>query len=190
MIVAIDYDGTIADTNRAKSEWIKAHLGLQVPPWHCSRTDCVPIIGEDAYRQLGDWVYERTSTLQAEALPGALDALHLLAKQSELHIVTARPGRRIVFACEWLENKGVLDLFQGIRTSAGTSKAEICADLGADVLVDDDLRHVEKADVEGMLRILMQYGREGESDCGPQVVFCSSWEQVLDLVEQRARGIG
>lgn len=65
LIVAVDYDGTIADTNREKAKWIEANLGIAVSPWHCDRTDCVPIIGEEAYRRLGDWVYERPSTFFA-----------------------------------------------------------------------------------------------------------------------------
>ena len=182
MIVAIDYDGTIADTNLEKTRWIKAHLGVQVSPWHCNRTDCVPIIGAEAYQSLGDWVYERESTLQAEAMPGALGALRVLAESVELCIVTARPERRITFAREWLEGKGVLRSIKEIRTSSGTTKAEVCAAIGARVLVDDDLRHVQTADVEGLVRILLQHGREDNPDCGPGVAFCTSWPQVLDML--------
>ncbi|MBN1583684.1 MAG: hypothetical protein JXA89_23460 [Anaerolineae bacterium] len=189
MIVAIDYDGTIADTNREKSKWIKVQMGIDVSPWHCNRTDCVPIIGEEAYRRLGDWVYERESTLQAEAVPGALDALRTLAESAELCIVTARPERRIGFAREWLAREGVLHLIREIRTSKGTSKAEVCSSIEADVLVDDDVRHLHKVDVEGLQRIWLQHGREGEADGGPGVIFCASWRHVLDQIEKKRSGI-
>ena len=32
MIVALDYDGTIADTNREEAAWIEANLGQAVAP--------------------------------------------------------------------------------------------------------------------------------------------------------------
>jgi hypothetical protein len=141
----------------------------------------VPIIGDEAYQRLGDWVYERKSTLQARAVPGALDALRLLAEHAELVVVTARPPRRIAFAREWLERKGVLHLIREIRTSQGTSKAQVCVAIGADVLVDDDVRHLKKANVEGLLRILMQHGLE-QVERIPGVTFCPSWQHVLDYV--------
>jgi hypothetical protein len=185
MVIAIDYDGTIADTNREKATWIETHLGMVVSPWDCSRTNCVPIIGLDAYELMSDWVYERSSTLQAAPVPGALDALRALAQRAELHIVTARPPRRIAFAREWLEHKEMLQFIAGIETSVGRmSKAEVCATLGANVLVDDDARHLLKADVPGLVRILLQHGREESIDCGSEVRVCASWQQILDLLEK------
>ena len=67
MRIAIDYDGTIADTNRVKADWILQNLGQVVAPWNCDRTNCVPIIGESAYQIMGDVVYERESTLADRA---------------------------------------------------------------------------------------------------------------------------
>ena len=73
MIIAIDYDGTIADTNREKVQWIAAQLGKQVPPWMCNRTDCVPLIGLDAYEKMGGVIYEEERTLQAVGLSDLAD---------------------------------------------------------------------------------------------------------------------
>ncbi|MCK5802263.1 MAG: hypothetical protein KAI66_05495 [Lentisphaeria bacterium] len=180
MIIAIDYDGTIGDTNREKIKWIEENLGKVVSPWNCSRTDCVPIIGLEAYESMGDYVYERESTLVANEVPGALDALRKLSGKAQLHLVTARLERRVPHAREWLERKGVLPCFEGIHTSAGTSKSAICSAIGADILIDDDVRHLREIDVEGLFRILLQDGRDDKPDCGSGVTFCRSWSQVLE----------
>ncbi len=57
--IGLDYDGIIADTNRVKARWIREHLGVEVEPWRCDRTRCVPIIGASAYESMGEVVYER-----------------------------------------------------------------------------------------------------------------------------------
>ena len=111
MIVAIDYDGTIADTNRQKVKWIRARLGIDVAPWECNRTDCVPLIGIEAYEEMGREIYERESSLAAPEVPGALGALRGLARRAEVHIVTARPPR-IMDSREWLR-EGLMGCLAG-----------------------------------------------------------------------------
>lgn len=128
MIIAIDYDGTIADMNREKARWIKANLGHVVSPWKCSRTECVPIIGVEAYERMGDSVYERERTLQTNEVPGTLDALRALSKKTTIYIVTARSERRIPFAREWLESNEVLSCFEEIHTSDGVKGKEALID--------------------------------------------------------------
>jgi len=171
MIVAIDYDGTVADTNRQKVKWIRARLGIDVAPWECNRTDCVPLIGIEAYEEMGREIYERESSLAAPEVPGALRAIRGLARRAELHIVTARPPRVMDFSREWLEEKDVVDCLAGIVSSEGSTKSEICAALGARALIDDDIRHLRDIEVEGLVRIYLQEGREKAPACGPGVVF-------------------
>ena len=182
MIIAIDYDGTIADTNREKVKWIAAQLGKRVSPWMCNRTDCVPLIGLDAYEKMGAAVYEQERTLQAVEVPGALDALRMLAARASLHVVTARPARRLAYARQWLEEKSVLACFDHLHTSAGSTKAAICATIGADILIDDDIRHLQNIRLDGLQRILLQDGRKERPDCRSEIHFCSNWkEAVLEI---------
>ena len=182
MIVAIDYDGTIADTNLVKVEWVKAHLGLDLSRWQCSRTSCVPLIGIADYERMIAVVYERDSTLQAQPLPGALEAIRALAASVQVHIVTARPPRRIEFAREWLSLHGILPHIAGIESSVGSSKGLICAQIGAQALVEDDERHLLRADVSGLRRILLHYGRPARAESIPGIDFCTIWSQVLALL--------
>jgi len=188
MIIAIDYDGTIGDTNQEKVKWIEVNLGKVVSPWECSRTECVPIIGLEAYERMSDYVYERENTLQANEVPGALDALRTLSRKTLLHIVTARPEARIAYAREWLESKDALSYIEEIHTSKGSSKAAVCSAIGASIVIDDDARHLDVrhlrgVDVKGLFRVLLQNGREDEPDCGPGVRFCSTWQEVVKCVD-------
>ena len=184
MIIAIDYDGTIADTNGEKARWVAEYLGISVDPWQCSRTECVPIIGEEAYTRMGNYVYERESTLRAVEVPGSLEAIRRLASTAELHIITARPESRIVYAREWLEKHAVLDCFAGIDTSSGgPSKGDLCSAIKADFLIDDDVRHLSGIDGDTIC-ILLHSGRTqtGASGIGRGIRQCGAWSQVLDII--------
>ena len=182
MIIAIDYDGTIGDTNREKVKWIAENLGETVAPWHCNRTDCVPIIGLEPYERMGNHVYERESTLQANEVPGALAALRALSGKAALHVVTARTEARVPHAREWLASQGVLSLIAGTHSSAGSSKSAVCSAIGASILIDDDIRHLRQVELAGLHRILLQAGRDDVPACGSEVAFCRSWQGVLERV--------
>jgi phosphoglycolate phosphatase-like HAD superfamily hydrolase len=183
MRLAIDFDGTIADTNRAKADWILGKLGAVVDPWRCDRTNCVPIIGAAAYEEMSDYVYERASTLATSEVPGASAALLRLSARAELHVVTARPARRTEFAREWFIQNGILHLVKGFHSSNDTSKEEICRMVGASVLIDDDLRHLEDVHLAGLRRILFQNRPDDTTRSTGEVVICRSWSEVVGALE-------
>lgn len=181
-IFAIDYDGTIADTNAEKVKWIRANLpdlGREVHPWECDRTNCVPIIGLENYERMSAYVYERPSTMEAHEIPGAGAALRALCKAGDVYVITARPPRRIAFAEEWLTGQDLIGCVRGILTSVGSDKASVCKKVKAEVLIDDDARHLSDDSLSWLRRVLLQHGRKEAPDCAAGVVFCRSWEQVL-----------
>jgi hypothetical protein len=184
MIIAIDFDGTIGDANEQKAKWIKANLDLSLPSWQCSYTECVPIVGEEVHKPMGLSVYGREGTLRANEVSGALEALRALSDEHTLHIITARPEERIPSAREWLRRNDVLACIEEIHTSVGTTKATICSEIGAGILIDDDVRHLRENEPEGLMRILLQDGRIDRPDYGPGIAFCSSWHEILKRIKE------
>ena len=158
LIIAVDYDGTIANTNAEAMKWIKTHVGRDVEPWQCNRTDCVPLIGKSPYEGMNDYVYERESTLAAAEVPGAANALRALTFVGDVFVVTNRPLRRIAYAREWLERMGLALSIREIITSHDSSKEQVCQQIGAHVLIDDDVRHLRDVRLEGLRRV-WQHGR-------------------------------
>ena len=182
MIIAIDFDGTIGDANEQKARWIKANLGLSLPSWQCSYTECVPIVGAEVHKPMGLSVYGREGTLRANEVSGSPEALRALSEDHTLHIVTARPEERIPAAREWLRRKGVLGCIKEIHSSVGTTKAAVCSEIGAGILIDDDVRHL--VEVEPEIRILLQDGRTDRPDYGSGVTFCRSWPEILKRIDE------
>ena len=76
-----------------------------------------------------------------------------------------------------------LPYIEDVVTSQGSSKGRVCRELGAEVLVDDDVRHLDGDDLEGLRRILLHHGRSDDMDPGPGIDVCSSWEEVRARIE-------
>ena len=159
LIIAVDYDGTIANTNAEAMKWIKTHVGRYVEPWQCNRTDCVPLIGKSPYEEMNDYVYERESTLAAAEVPGAANALRALTVIGDVFVVTNRRLHRIAYAREWLERMGLALSIREVITSHDSSKEQVCHQIGAHVLIDDDVRHLRDVRLEGLQRVWLQHGR-------------------------------
>lgn len=185
MKIALDYDGTTADTNACKAVWIRETLGISLAAWQCDRTDCVPIIGRENYERMADVVYDREWTIKAAPVEGALQAVRLLASEFELHLVTARPARRIEYAREWLDKEKLLDCFHGFHSSQGVPKEQICRSIGAVILVDDDRRHVEKLTGLIGIHLTADVNRQAGDD---GLYTCRNWEDAVSVIRRLVSG--
>lgn len=182
-LIALDYDGVIADTNQVKSEWIAEHLGMDVPPWLCDRTECVPIIGLENYAQMSPVVYGREASQRARPLPGAVEAIQSLRRTCRLAIVTARTAEQIQWVREWLAHQGIEDAFEGVYSSSGgMAKADIVRRLGAIALVEDDVRHLLQAPETRFARIHLAPHQEGASS-HPGIAVARDWAAALAMLE-------
>lgn len=180
--IGIDFDGTIADTNRVKARWVHEHMGQDIDPARCDRTSCVPLIGVEAYETMSAVVYERAWTLRTPPVQGALEALRGLARRCEVHIVTARPPRRAEFARQWLEAHGVMDCIAAIVSAADREKAAVCRERGMVALIDDDRRHL-LALAGGPIQAV-HFGRAPQDEAVrcPALAACGSWPEVLAVL--------
>ena len=182
LIIAVDYDGTIANTHAEAVKWIKENVGRDVEPWQCNRTDCVPLIGKGPYEELNNYIYERESTLAAVEVRGAANALRALTVIGDVFVVTNRRLHRVAYAQEWLERMGLALFIREVITSHDSSKEQVCHQIGAHVLIDDDVRHLRDVRLEGLRRVLLQHGRTQTDACPLGVAFCSHWDEVLGVL--------
>lgn len=183
MVIGIDFDGTIADTNTLKAEWIRQRLGLVIPPYLCDHTSCIGAVGRDNYKEMGDWVYGREMTMALSPVPGALEALGRLGRYHKLVVVTARTGERSGFAEEWLaeweETRGIRVL--GTHTSVLT-KLQVCGEQGIGALIDDDERHFRDAASSPVISVLFKQDAPEEISYECAGV-CRTWAEIADVIE-------
>jgi hypothetical protein len=69
-----------------------------------------------------------------------------------------------------------------VITSHDSSKEQVCHQIGAHVLIDDDVRHLRDVRLEGLRRVWLQHGRTQTDDCPMGVAFCSHWDEVLGVL--------
>lgn len=183
--IALDFDGTIADTNAMKSILIQEKLGREIPAWQCDHTLCAPQIGEEAYNEICAIVYDRESTLKTPPLPGVPELLPKLAEKAEIYMLTARPAYRLEFAKEWLENRQLDRYFQRLLSShvedrTWRPKLDICAENGFVLLLEDDARHLEQ-ETNGIARVLIKNGCFEEIEIAENVKLVSGWQAFYDF---------
>ncbi|MBN2089592.1 hypothetical protein JW964_08260 [candidate division KSB1 bacterium] len=184
--LALDFDGTIANTNIVKSALIHEKFGVTIPPWQCDHTLCVPQIGEEAYREISSVVFEEESTLATPPLEGAVGIIQKLAEEFELYLVTARPERRLAYARQWLKNHHLEQCFQKLISSRLPDggfilKLQICQENQLDLLIDDDSRHLTVLGYENILRLLMKDGYESGLDLPKEVIIIKNWSMFYDF---------
>lgn len=182
MIIGIDFDGTIANTNAAKSAWIQRELGERVAPYLCDRTSCVPIIGESDYNRMSAVVYSRETTLGLQPVAGVLQAFSGLKKNHNLLVVTARYGEMLKSAQAWLSRYSETSGLRLVgRSNDKISKATMCQNEGVQVLVDDDERHLYPTMEMGIKGVLFKQDAPKDFQCRGLYV-CRSWEEFVLLM--------
>jgi hypothetical protein len=175
--IGIDFDGTIADTNEVKAKWIRMNLGVDLSPWSCDRSKCVPIIGLEKYEQMAAFVYGEEGTGDAAPVTGALDGLRCLAQRAWLYVVTNRFGSHLPAARRWLCRHGVANLFKNVVSSAGRTKGEVCWEHGIEVLLDDDLRHTGLTRQHPVRVVLLARGPDNSWE--PDAICVKSWSEFV-----------
>ncbi len=183
MRFGIDYDGTIADTNRMKSQWIKENMGLDVAPWRCDRTLCDPIIGTEKYSEMARSVYGEKETLKTPEIHGVTQALRDLKGFGDVFVITARAKETLPWVNAWLTEHGIRGHIAGLIPSSGQPKLGLCRKHKIDVLIDDDQRHVFESDAPHIRKILFKNGMTESHSVPEYVTLCRNWSEVVTLVK-------
>jgi broad-specificity NMP kinase/5'(3')-deoxyribonucleotidase len=124
----------------------------------------------------------------APPLQEAIAATKHLAKHYELHIVTGRTEFLAVATQAMLDQyfSGVFQSieFTGFFGDKARSKADVCRDLGADLLIDDHLHHVKQVAESGIDVLLFgEYPwNQTAEDLPGNVRRVSDWEAVTGLL--------
>ncbi len=188
MKFGIDYDGVIADTNRVKAQWIKKNLGLKIFPWMTDRTQCVSIIGSNNYERISQEVYGRNLSAEAHLVSGVRKAFFHLHQKGKIIIVTSRTTARVLYAQEWLKKHRLDQFVNGFYPfTREWSKETIAKKYQLDVLIDDDLRHLQNSTNKKLLKIWFKQGWKGPVEIRPDVHFAKDWGGVLKIITKHYR---
>lgn len=123
-------------------------------------------------------------------LPGASFAIAQISSKYHIALVTARDRTWENATLDWLKlHFG--DVFVGVHFAGNKydgdiTKGELCKDVGASLLIDDNIDHCKSALDAGLETILFgNYGwHKGRDKEG--IVHCQDWPAVLEFLDGRA----
>jgi len=120
-------------------------------------------------------------------LPGAEFAVHELSKRFVIILITARDPKWESATTEWLKDQfGSIAprvyFSQSHQDISRKNKGQICIELGAQWLIDDNVQHCITAMDEGVEAIL--YGEYGwQSNVPTELTKCKDWQSVLEYFD-------
>jgi uncharacterized HAD superfamily protein len=120
-----------------------------------------------------------------------VDVLRELAKQHELHLVTSRKEHEREFTQEMLDRElsGVFTSMEFVGWEG--SKGEVCKRVGADVLIDDNIYHLQDAIEQGLPAsgaiLFGDYPWNAGDGTHDNLTRCADWSQVKATVEVIAK---
>lgn len=177
---AIDFDGTIADTNTLKSLWLLDHLGIQIPSYECDKTTCVSKIGMDQYTIMTTEVYKADYSINAEPIPGSSKAINTLRKYGLIYLITARDPEELPVVSEWLSLQKLSQNIAQLLPTNGISKISLAESLNCKVLIDDDIRHLISVSSQPLSKILLKVGLDEGIEMPPSVLLCTTWRAATE----------
>lgn len=207
----LDADDVLLKTGDEKIRWLRGNLTEDdvvdksrtlesILPYDCSRTALVPIIGHENYERMTVYVYSADGTTSTKPLDGALDSIKELAEMGRIYVVSARKPEQIQNTRNWLQANGFDPYIErafsekepeciDIPVISGSKKVGIAKHLGAQMLVDDDERHMPKEPVEGVDCLLFGPGdREKIIASSHHVIIAPNWNDVVRYTRKYATG--
>jgi hypothetical protein len=180
--IAIDLGGTIEDSWQSKRRWF-ASKGIDIGSWPRSRQEVIQIIGDAGlYEQMVGEVYNDDNVFSREPVHGVASALEVLAAQFKIVIVSSRSERQRATTVRWLErhrlNRFVNDI---ILLGNDADKLAWCCRSGVQVLIDDDLRHIEHRDARLLTRIHFS-ARPFNTHRTRGIVVATSWQDIVAIM--------
>lgn len=196
--IAVDCDDVIANVNDSMREFINESYGFN----HTANDYRV----EGEYHryweriwgipegQSVDWFSRYISSgRMAHLMPvdGALETLEGLRARYSLVLVTARSSLEVGYTEQWLAQHApklfdeVAFMHQWRRDeSHQVTKGDICRELGADYLIDDNYNHCAGAATLGAQAILFgEYGWNKQDELPPNVSRAKDWAAVRGFFE-------
>lgn len=118
----------------------------------------------------------------------AIEAVGRLAKYNSLHMVTAR-DEKILDVTKSMIDAYFPDAFETLEhVGLRATKGDVCKALGADILIDDNLKHLINAHEHGIAGLIWfgDYAWNSEESLPPGVLRCTNWKELEKEINRNA----
>lgn len=190
LVIAVDCDDVLVPSTERVVGIYNARYGTSVklaeaylsanPDWQVDR--------EEALRRIYS-IQLTPEYSQTAPFEDAINVCRRLADNHELHLVTARASEVMSVTMSMIDQY-FPDVFAEIEHIGDNgNKGEICQKLSADVLIDDNLKHLETARACGVANLIWfgDYPWNKPDEQPEGIVRCSDWAEVEKEIERIAR---
>lgn len=198
--IAIDIDDVLAQGTESLRLQVNQRLGVNLTPEHYRIPGSYRRYYETVWKEHGileriDWEELNSQMLidqsHVPVVPKAAATLRKLKRTYDLVVITARETTWEAATRDWVEAQfpGIFSTvhFAGRHDGTTKPKGELCVELGAAWLIDDNVEHAHTALERGIQVLLFgSYGWHKNIEIHKDVVRCKDWTAVLEYFD----GIG
>lgn len=193
LVIAIDCDDVLISASEYLVETYNDMYGtnVQLQNAHTSKNDEWQASRDEVLRRLH--VIQMTDDYAViEPEDSTIKAVKRLADDYELHLVTARDGAIMSVTQRMVDTyfPGCFDSIEHVGADA--SKGEICARVGASIMIDDNIAHLETASENGV-KLLIWFGdyvwqatQEERAQSLVSLYRCHSWQDAVEVIDEYA----
>lgn len=196
-VIAVDIDEVLASNAPSFIEYTnkKWGLNLTIDDYHEHWAELWGVDHEETRRRAAE--YNLSGVVEVMPHKGeAVDVLKQLAKGYTLVITTARHRELTDITKKWIDTyyQGIFSdihhvgIWDTAHPHANTfTKADICQQIGASFLIDDQSKHcnaVQEAEIQAIMFGDYSWNRNDEIVEG--VVRCGNWDAVLEYFNARS----
>ena len=188
--IAIDCDDVLVHASEYLVDTYNGLYGTNVKLAHAHQSN------NNEWEADRDEVFRRLTAIQQSAefaaispLEQTITAVHRLARQHELHLVTARLDAVMPVTNQMIETY-FAGCFESIEhVGPDRAKGDVCQLIRADVMIDDNYHHLESAHASGVGKLIWfgNYPWQRDVENGAiDIVRCSDWLHVEKELEKYA----
>lgn len=189
-VIAIDCDDVLINASRFIVDAYNKRYGtsVQLAHAHMSKNPEWLADRDEVFRRL----YEIQHTKEfGEIIPrhDAMEVIPRLAKAYDLHLITARSDE-VLLVTERMIAEYFAGCFVGIdHVGPDSSKGAVCERIGASIMVDDNIRHLEAALHHGV-KAVVWFGdydwqtAQLERASKLPIIHCNDWYEVETRIGQ------
>ncbi len=142
---------------------------------------------EKADKIVNDFFYSEYYK-QVRPIPGSQRGVAFLSNKNELSIITSRPICLREDTYKWVNNHfpKIFSEFhftgERVKNNKGTRKADICRELGVDILIEDCLEKSIDCASNGTKIFLFDRPWNQYNNLPKKITRISGWEEVIDIL--------
>ena len=190
MIIAVDLDDTLADSLASFIEFYNGNHKEKLKHEDFTAYTLNEIMGmpkEEENKLLEEFDNSRYYD-EIKPLKEAVEAISKLSEKHKIIIITSRPEKFEKKTREWVQ-KNFPKIKEIIFTRKEYSvkhikKCDICKEIKADILIDDNLAYALDCEKAGVSAILIDYPWNQNNNLGKLITRVKSWDEIIKVIER------